>query len=99
MRRCPGIIFTDGINGRRAKIAGTGLGVWEIISTYKSCDQDLSRLQKAYHWLSKHQLNSAIGYYAAYKEEIDQLISRNESWEKGSLYNRYPFLNSETLKL
>jgi hypothetical protein len=32
MRRCPGIIFADGVTGRRARIAGTGLEVWEIIA-------------------------------------------------------------------
>ena len=33
MRRCPGIVFADGVSGRRARIAGTGLEVWEVIST------------------------------------------------------------------
>jgi hypothetical protein len=34
MRRCPGIVFVNGVRGRKAKIAGTGLDVWEIIATY-----------------------------------------------------------------
>ena len=29
MQRCPGIIFTEGTTGRRARIAGTGIEVWE----------------------------------------------------------------------
>ncbi|MDO9565134.1 MAG: hypothetical protein Q7J15_00090, partial [Candidatus Desulfaltia sp.] len=32
MRRCPGIVFVNGVRGRKAKIAGTGLDVWEIIA-------------------------------------------------------------------
>ena len=31
MRRCPGIIFAEGVSGRRAKVGGTGIEVWEII--------------------------------------------------------------------
>ena len=32
MRKCPGIYFHDEPAGREAKIAGSGLGVWEVIS-------------------------------------------------------------------
>ena len=30
MRRCPGVTFADGPTGRRAKIAGTGIDIWEL---------------------------------------------------------------------
>jgi len=92
-RLCPGIVFADGVTGRRAKIAGTGLDVWEIITTYKSVNQDFKRLQKAYHWLTEQQLRAAIGYYTAYHEEIDQQIERNESWSKETLIKHYPYLD------
>lgn len=29
MRRCPGIVFADGVSGRKARIAGIGLEVWD----------------------------------------------------------------------
>ena len=61
MRRCPGILFSQGTSGRRARVAGTGIEVWEIIATYKSLMQDLKRLKKAYHWLSQEQLRAALG--------------------------------------
>ena len=93
MRRCPGIVFADGVSGRRARIAGTGLEVWEVISTYRSVNQDLSRLQKAYHWLTEQQLRAATGYYTAYREEIDEVIKRNESWSRDSVAKRFPFLS------
>jgi len=95
MRRCPGIVFADGVSGRRARIAGTGLEVWEVITTYRSVNQDFSRLQKAYHWLTEQQLRAAIGYYTAYRGEIDQLIKRNESWSRESVAKRFPFLNRD----
>ena len=93
MRRCPGIVFADGVSGRRARIAGTGLEVWEVIITYRSVNQDFSRLQKAYHWLTEQQLRAAIGYYTAYREEIDEVIERNESWSRETVAKRFPFLS------
>jgi len=93
MRRCPGIVFVDGVRGKKAKIAGTGLDVWEIIATYKSVNNKFTRLRKAYHWLSGQQLQSAIGYYTAYRDEIDRLIEQNESWNSKTVIHRYPFLD------
>lgn len=93
MRRCPGIVFVDGVRGKKAKIAGTGLDVWEIIATYKSVNNKFTRLRKAYHWLSGQQLQSAIGYYTAYRDEIDRLIEQNESWNSKTVIDRYPFLD------
>lgn len=93
MRRCPGIVFADGVSGRRARVAGTGLEVWEIITNYKSVNQDFERLQKAYHWLTEQQLRAAIGYHIANHEEIDHQIERNESWTKEAVVKHYPYLS------
>ena len=92
MHRCPGIVFSEGVSGKRARIAGTGLEVWEIISNYKSVCQNFERLQTAYHWLTELQLRAAFGYYRAYSVEIDQLITQNESWTTDSIRKRYPLL-------
>jgi uncharacterized protein (DUF433 family) len=66
MRRCPGIVFTEGVSGRRARIAGTGIEVWEVIANYKSVDNDLRRLRKTYQWLTEQQFRSIIGYWKTY---------------------------------
>jgi uncharacterized protein (DUF433 family) len=92
MKHCPGIVFTEGTAGRRARIAGTGIEVWEVIATYTGVGEDFSRLQKAYHWLTEQQLRAAIGYYKAYKDEIDNLIKQNEELNKKSTSEKYPFL-------
>ena len=92
MRRCPGIIFAEGTSGRRARIAGTGIEVWEVIAAYKSVKKDFKRLKKAYHWLSGEQLKAALGYYAIYPKEIDRLIEQNEQWNDERLRERYPFM-------
>ena len=92
MHRCPGIAFADGVTGRRARVSGTGLEVWEIIATYKSVKNNFERLLKAYHWLTEQQLRAALGYYASYPEEIDRQIKLNESWSPNKVLQNYPFL-------
>ena len=92
MYRCPGVVFNEGTGGRRARIAGAGIEVWEIIATHKSMKEDFKRLQSAFDWLSDLQLRSALGYYQAYPEEIDQLMAQNENWTPEVVYQRFPFL-------
>lgn len=93
MRRCPGIVFADGISGRRARIAGTGLEVWEIIATYEGVNENFKRLRRAYHWLTEQQLRAAIGYYTTYTEEINKQIQLNKSWSKEMVAKDYPYLS------
>jgi uncharacterized protein (DUF433 family) len=94
MRRCPGILFVDGVKGRRARIAGTGLEVWEVIATFRNLEKNLKRLQKTYHWLTSEQIRSALAYYSAYPEEIDKQIRKNEEANEEKIKERYPFLVS-----
>jgi uncharacterized protein (DUF433 family) len=96
MRRCLGILFVEGIGGRRARVAGTGIEVWEVIAAYKSMKEGFKRLQKAYHWLSAEQLKAALGYYAVYPQEIDRLIQQNEQWSDEKVRERYPFMRSSS---
>jgi type I restriction-modification system DNA methylase subunit/uncharacterized protein (DUF433 family)/3-phenylpropionate/cinnamic acid dioxygenase small subunit len=95
MRRCPGIIFTDGATGRRATIVGTGIDVWEAISVYKSCNEDFSKFKKAMHWLSTGQLQAALNYYHSYPDEINARIRQNEMLTEDYVRQKYPFLFAE----
>lgn len=92
MRRCPGILFAEGVSGRKARIVGTGIEVWEVIANYKSVGEDFERLRTVYHWLTELQLRAALGYYLAYPKEIDHLIAQNENWTQESIRKRHPFL-------
>ena len=96
MRRCPEILFAEGTSGRRARVAGTGIEVWEVITAYKSVKGDFKRLQKAYHWLSGEQLKVALVYYAIYPNEIDRIIEQNEQWSDEKIQDRYPFMRSSS---
>ncbi|MDA2924874.1 hypothetical protein MYX65_09510 [Acidobacteria bacterium AH-259-L09] len=92
MRRCPGIVFADGPTGRRARVAGSGLDVWEIVAAYQSLNQEFSRLQEAFHWLSEAQLRTALGYFTLYPQEIQRQIASNERWTKERLESQHPSL-------
>lgn len=79
MRRCPGIYFADEAAGREAKIAGTGLGIWEIINVYNAVSHDERALRTRFPSLTEAQRKSALLYYRSFPDEIDTLLSENEA--------------------
>ena len=92
MRKCPGISFADGPAGRRARIAGSGIDVWEVIAAFKGLNDDYEKLKRTYHWLNEQQVRSALSYYALYPGEIDDLINRNENATEDEIIRKFPFL-------
>jgi len=91
MLSVPGIIFADGFSGRRARIAGTGLEVFEVISGYRSVNWDWERFKVAFHWLSEEQLCAAARYYELYKDEIDAELAENDKYIPEYVYEHFPF--------
>lgn len=94
MARAPGIVFIDD-SGRRAIIAGTGLGVEEIVKAYETMDEDWSALREAFHWLSEEQLRAALLYYRTFPDEIDSWLRHDRMLEEyvlahGPLVPPYP---------
>jgi uncharacterized protein (DUF433 family) len=99
MRKCPGVTFADGPTGRRARIAGTGIDIWEFIATFKGLDENYNKLKETYHWLSGQQIRSALSYYALYPDEIDEKINRNEDITQEQVIKRFPFLSKPAGKM
>jgi uncharacterized protein (DUF433 family) len=95
MRRIPGIVFGDSARGRVARIAGTGLDVWEIIRALREFDNDAARLRAAFDWLTEQQVRSAFAYAEAYPEEIHGRIRADEAWTPERLYQAYPFMRPD----
>jgi len=91
MRRCPGVVFGDGPTGRRARIEGTGIEVWEVIASYLALGKDEKRLAKAYPWLSERQRLAALGYYRTYPREIEDLIEANRESGEQRIREELPF--------
>jgi len=77
----PGVHFRDGVQGRRAALAG-GPEIWEVASVVRAArtltdaseDQEvLSRVLETTS-LTAGQLDTALNYWAQFAEEIDQLV-------------------------
>jgi uncharacterized protein (DUF433 family) len=93
MRRIPGIVFADSPSGGRvARVAGTGIEVFEIVHAYRSVEGSWPRLKEAFDWLSDNQLRAALAYAEAYPEEIEERIRRDEEWTPEAVWARYPFM-------
>ncbi len=73
----PLVRFADGPAGRRARLAGTGKDVWEVIATVRDNDGDLAAAAR-YLEMPLGLVQAAVTYYGAYTEEIDQWIELNE---------------------
>jgi uncharacterized protein (DUF433 family) len=92
MRSCPGIYFADEPAGREAKVAGTGLGVWEVVRDYLAANRDERTLQKAFPQLSAAQTRACLFYYAKFPEEITAEIAENEALTLHTPESRSPGL-------
>lgn len=95
MRRVPGVVFMDGATGRRAVVAGTGLDVWEVVGQFREVGGDFDELKACYPWLTGGQLSAALDYYAAYREEIDARLEREERWTPEGLWREHPFMRPD----
>jgi uncharacterized protein (DUF433 family) len=92
MRRCPGITFADGPTGRRARIAGSGIDIWEFVAMFKGLGENYDKLKETYHWLTEQQIRSAFSYYALYPDEIDEKTASNKDITQEQIFKRFPFL-------
>lgn len=90
-RRAPGIVFVDGATGRRPVVAGSGLEVWEVVSTWEEVGRNYDRLRAAYDWLTEPQLRAAISYYELYGEEVDERLGRESRLTSDAVALELPF--------
>lgn len=77
LREFPGITFTDGPTGRRARLIG-GIDVWEVLEPYVLAGHDWRTLRDSYPFLDEATLRLAVRYYEAYPQEIDARIGLNQ---------------------
>jgi uncharacterized protein (DUF433 family) len=91
MSDVPGIIVSRRPE-QSARIAETGIEVFEVVKVYRSVDEDWERLRGAFHWLSAGQLRAALTYAAEHPDEIsERLMADKEGPERlKRLWKRYP---------
>jgi uncharacterized protein (DUF433 family) len=66
----------DGPAGRRPRLQGTGLDVWEVISVVRDNDGN-EREAAEYLGIPLGLVQAAVAYYGAYRDEIDEWIELN----------------------
>lgn len=89
MRECPGIYFADEPGGREAKVAGSGLGVWEVVRDHLAAGRDERMLRKTLPQLSAAQVKACLLYYQRYPREIDAEIRENAAFTHEVMQARY----------
>lgn len=91
LRECPGIYFATEPSGRTAKVAGTGLAVWEVLRDFVR-DDDAVRLREAFDWLSPVQVTAAVMYFRRYPDEIRAQVEANRALTPEAIEQRWPGL-------
>jgi uncharacterized protein (DUF433 family) len=72
----PAIDFVDEPAGRRARVVGTGLGVWEVIEVVRANHGSVERAAE-YLDIPVALVAAAVAYRADHAAEIDGWIERN----------------------
>jgi uncharacterized protein (DUF433 family) len=73
----PAIYFRDGAAGRRASVIGSRLSVADVITTMRQNEQSVEETAHVLN-LPRFKVEAAVGYYADYREEVDDWIGRGE---------------------
>lgn len=71
----PSVVFVSRPGGRRAMLAGTRLNVADVVATAKAAGSPEAAAESLD--LSHGKVRAALGYYAAFRDEIDAEIERD----------------------
>jgi len=82
----PGVVFRPGPTGRRAGLVG-GPDIWEVIGTLRGVQHDVAELTGEALvmevadalGLSVAKVRTAVRYYLAYPDDVDERITANEA--------------------
>lgn len=72
----PGIYFREGGSGRRPAVLGTRLDVAQIVETLRQNESSIDATAE-YLDLPAAQVETAVRYYAAYRDEVDEWIEQS----------------------
>jgi uncharacterized protein (DUF433 family) len=75
--RHPDIVFVDEPAGRRPRLAGTGLDVWEIVETVRDHEGSIHEAA-AYLAVPERSVLAAMDYYLDFRYEVDAWIEAND---------------------
>jgi uncharacterized protein (DUF433 family) len=95
MRLVPEIVFADGPAGRRARVEGTGIEVFEVIQAYIAGDRDREELRQAFDWLDPKQIDAALAHYEQFPDDVEPfLFHSDEEFEAfmQEAWRKHPFM-------
>ena len=78
MRLVPGIVIVDGPAGRRARVEGTGIEVFEVIQAYLAAERNREELAQTFHWLKPKQLDAALAYYRRFPDDVEPFLFHSD---------------------
>lgn len=76
------IVVSPWTSEQTARIAGTGIDVFEVILTYRELGCDWDALKRAFNWLSEDQLRAALAYYAEHTAALDERLAADDRVEE-----------------
>ena len=88
--RIPGIVPIDG-PPETARVPGTGIEVWEMVSIFENVGRDWETLKQALHWLTEEQLRAAMAYAEQHEDAIRARIEENQRWTPEKMWEMHPF--------
>lgn len=88
----PGIEFRNTAIGRLPFAKRTGMAVWEFVMIGREFDMNGDRISE-HLMIPIDAVTAALNYYAAYKEEIDQIVADNDSYDEEKLRRIFPNLH------
>ena len=88
IREVPGIAYSP--EESRARIAGKGLEVWEIIRQHQGMGEDWDRLRAAFNWLTDEQLRAALRFYELNRAFVEARIARDEAVDLEAYWEEFP---------
>jgi uncharacterized protein (DUF433 family) len=91
VRRHPGIEFRDTAFGRRPYVAGSRLGVWDVVLIWKAHQGNRTATLQYLDPFAEWQLDGALGYYQEFPDEVEEYI-RESSMTPEEILSRFPFL-------
>jgi uncharacterized protein (DUF433 family) len=74
----PGIYFRDAGSGRRPAVLGSHLDIAQIIETLRQNENSVEETAD-YLDISPAQVETALRYYAAYQDEVDEWIEQSRT--------------------
>lgn len=88
IRPVAGIIYSP--LSERARIAGTGIEVFEVVKTHRALCEDWEALRRAYHWLTEGQLQAALAFAGQNPEHVAARLAREDAARLEDLWAKHP---------